>query len=83
MWVCQKHLDFSSLPSSSSVSYLTMPILGAFLKRCGRNLHSLDLSHKPHELNSGVLQTIGKFKFVQISLFLRLTLHDLVEMAIA
>ncbi|XP_069694914.1 F-box/LRR-repeat protein 2-like [Periplaneta americana] len=61
MWVCQKHLDFTSLFPASSNMYLDMPILTMFLKRCGRNLHSLDLSHKPHELSPGVLRIVATF----------------------
>lgn len=65
MWLCQKHLDFSSVVRLTSAAVLNMSILRSFLKRCGRNLQSLDLSYKPHNLNASVLQTVGEF---QISL---------------
>ncbi|KDR08751.1 putative RNA-binding protein EEED8.10 isoform X2 [Zootermopsis nevadensis] len=61
MWVYQKHLDFTSLFSLSSASYLDMPILEAFLKRCGRNLQSLDLCHGPHCLNASVHRIIATY----------------------
>ncbi|KDR24130.1 F-box/LRR-repeat protein 2 [Zootermopsis nevadensis] len=70
MWLYQKHLDFTSVfPSSSetlpfpssSESYLDMPILEAFLKRCGRNLQSLHLANRPHRLNISVHKIIATY----------------------
>lgn len=60
MWVYQKHLDFSSVFPLTSAAVLNMPILRSFLKRCGRNLQSLDLSHKPHNLNASFLRIVGE-----------------------
>jgi hypothetical protein len=61
MWVYQKHLDLSTVfPQPSAV--MNMLVLAAFLKRCGSNLRSLDLSHKPHNFNASVLRLVGEFK---------------------
>jgi len=75
MWVCQKHLDFTSLFPSASGLFLNMPILVAFLKRCGANLQSLDISCKVHHLNGTVLRIVGEFKFVCIGFLFKLKLH--------
>ena len=75
MWVCQKHLDFASLFTLASGLFLNMPILVAFLKRCGANLQSLDISYKMHHLTGSVLRTVGEFKFVCIGFLFKLKLH--------
>jgi hypothetical protein len=75
MWTYQKHLDFASLFPLASGLFLNIPILVAFLKRCGANLQSLDISHKAHHLNGPVLRTVGEFKFVCIGFLFRLKLH--------
>lgn len=61
MWTCQKHLDFASLFPLASGFFRNMPILIAFLKRCGANLQSLDISHKAHHLNGPVLRTVATY----------------------
>jgi hypothetical protein len=72
MWKYQKHLDFTSLFPLASGLVLNIPILVAFLKRCGANVQSLEISRKAHHLNVPVLRTIGEFKFVCIGLLYKL-----------
>jgi len=72
MWLCQKHLDFTSLFSWSSGVCLNMTILVALLKRCGENLQSLDISYKVRHLNGSALRTVGEFKFVCIGFLFKL-----------
>jgi len=75
MWVCQKHLDFASLFPVASGLFLNMPILVAFLKRCGANLQSLDISYKVNHINGPVLRTVGECKFVCIGFLFKLKLN--------
>ena len=61
MWLCQTHFDFSGVVFHNFKKVLTMNILTSFLKRCGENLKSLDVSHKPNSFTANVPTVIGKF----------------------
>ena len=71
-WKLKKHLDFASTFKKYNFKE---EIVVAFLKRCGENLQSLDISHKSHRITSEIIQIIGEFKYVCIGFLFKVKLH--------
>ncbi|KAJ9598473.1 hypothetical protein L9F63_010842, partial [Diploptera punctata] len=59
MWLCQKHLDFTSVLPMFSSHKLNMHILESFLRRCGENLSSLSLT--PNTFTADVPKIIANY----------------------